>query len=254
MRRVNKRFFLSSSALAIVFVLILSVFPVWATSTSAEQDASITASGTVTSAYATAIGYQTRATGAYSFASGRLTLANEMDSFAAGYLSKAWGISATAMGYNTNATGNYTTALGVNTTANGTYAVAIGTSSNATRESSLALGTNVLANGTSAIGMGYGVKAGGRNSIALGTKINVTGDYSVGIGLRNFPGVPSIERPNIFVILGGNVGIDNPDPLSKLAVSGLPNTAPDGSGVDGILCITNLGNIWVDDDGTYDCA
>jgi len=51
----------------------------------------------------------------------------------------------------------------------------------------------------------------------------------------------------------GNVGIGTTNPLSKLAVNGLPNTPPDSSGIYGIVCITNNGNMWVDDDGAYDC-
>ncbi|MCA9939842.1 MAG: hypothetical protein KC418_14460 [Anaerolineales bacterium] len=42
----------------------------------------------------------------------------------------------------------------------------------------------------------------------------------------------------------GNVGIGTTNPLSRLAVSGLPNSAPDGSGFGGLLCITNNGNIF----------
>ena len=51
----------------------------------------------------------------------------------------------------------------------------------------------------------------------------------------------------------GNVGIGTTNPQSKLAVSGLPTSPPDGSGNKGVVCITNDGNMWVDDDGTNDC-
>ncbi len=53
----------------------------------------------------------------------------------------------------------------------------------------------------------------------------------------------------------GNVGIGTTGPKSKLAVAGLPSSPPvgDTSGTRGIVCITNDGNMWVDDDGTYDC-
>ena len=52
----------------------------------------------------------------------------------------------------------------------------------------------------------------------------------------------------------GNVGIGTTNPKSKLAVSGLPKTPPDTSGMAGMLCVTNDGNIWVDDDSIYDCT
>ena len=51
----------------------------------------------------------------------------------------------------------------------------------------------------------------------------------------------------------GNVGIGNTSPLSKLAVSGLPTSAPDSSGNAGVVCVTNDGNFWLDSDGTADC-
>ena len=51
----------------------------------------------------------------------------------------------------------------------------------------------------------------------------------------------------------GNVGIGTMNPLSKLAISGLPNTPPDASGNAGVVCVTNDGNLWIDDDGINDC-
>lgn len=45
----------------------------------------------------------------------------------------------------------------------------------------------------------------------------------------------------------GRVGIGMWTPLkSKLGVKGLPTSPPDASGVAGMLCITNDGNIWID--------
>ncbi|MBF0471937.1 MAG: hypothetical protein HQL48_11275 [Gammaproteobacteria bacterium] len=51
----------------------------------------------------------------------------------------------------------------------------------------------------------------------------------------------------------GNVGIGTTSPASKLAVSGLPTTAPDNSGNAGVVFVTNNGNFWLDNDGTADC-
>ncbi len=50
-----------------------------------------------------------------------------------------------------------------------------------------------------------------------------------------------------------NVGIGTTTPGSKLAVVGLPTSPPDASGNQGTVCITNDGNMWVDDDGVNDC-
>lgn len=52
---------------------------------------------------------------------------------------------------------------------------------------------------------------------------------------------------------GGNVNIKATEQITlqtpKLNINSLPNTPPDGSGTRGIVCITNNGNMWVDDDG-----
>ncbi|MCP3890722.1 MAG: hypothetical protein GY702_17900 [Desulfobulbaceae bacterium] len=51
----------------------------------------------------------------------------------------------------------------------------------------------------------------------------------------------------------GNLGVGTMNPLSKLAVSGLPTSPPDVSGNAGVVCVTNDGNFWLDNDGTADC-
>jgi hypothetical protein len=120
----------------------------------------------------------------------------------------------------------------------------------------------------------------GTGPVTYNIPIDVTGQLSAGttttargILIRNFGGTGTAT--NVYGIymeqqtkgtntyqmysvggksyFGGNIGIGVTNPQSKLAVAGLPNSAPDGSGTKGILCITNNGNIWVDDDGTYDC-
>jgi len=51
----------------------------------------------------------------------------------------------------------------------------------------------------------------------------------------------------------GNLGVGVIAPQSKLAVSGLPTAPPDASGNAGVVCVTNNGNFWLDNDGTADC-
>jgi hypothetical protein len=51
----------------------------------------------------------------------------------------------------------------------------------------------------------------------------------------------------------GNVGIGTNRPVSKLAVSGLPTSAPAGDTTVGMLCITDKGNIWIDQTPTTPC-
>lgn len=84
--------------------------------------------------------------------------------------------------------------------------------------------------------------------------------------------INSFGRHTILNLKLGNVGIGRTDPVaklqvagdayfegkvgigvgmwtplkSKLGVKGLPTSPPDGSGVAGMLCITNDGNIWID--------
>lgn len=57
----------------------------------------------------------------------------------------------------------------------------------------------------------------------------------------------------LVVTNSGNVGVGTTSPRSKLAVSGLPTAPPDASGNAGVVCVTNDGNFWLDNDGTNDC-
>ena len=62
-----------------------------------------------------------------------------------------------------------------------------------------------------------------------------------------------LDQERMRIDSSGNVGIGNTSPVSKLAVSGLPTSAPDNSGNAGVVCVTNDGNFWLDSDGTADC-
>ena len=74
-----------------------------------------------------------------------------------------------------------------------------------------------------------------------------------GAGTRSidFYGGPAV--PLVRITGSGNVGIGATNPQAKLAVSGLPTAPPDTSGSAGMVCVTNDGNFWLDNDGTYDC-
>ncbi len=98
--------------------------------------------------------------------------------------------------------------------------------------------------------MGFETVVTGPNSTAMGTKIIVTGYNSFGIGLDYV--ARAITQPNPMAIMGGNVGIGTVSPQSALAVSGLPTAPPDGT-TGRMLCVDGSGNLWIDEDGTYDC-
>lgn len=73
--------------------------------------------------------------------------------------------------------------------------------------------------------------------------------YGTGTDLRLYGGGERVTFQG-----DGNVGIGTTTPASRLAVAGLPSAPPDGSGTRGIVCITNAGNMWVDEDGVGDCS
>jgi hypothetical protein len=82
-------------------------------------------------------------------------------------------------------------------------------------------------------------------------KINAgEGGFNFGTNLQRIEANTGLEQLKIKA--GSEIVLDAG---SKLKINGLPNTPPagDSSGTKGILCITNAGNVWIDDDDTYDC-
>ncbi|MFA5652387.1 MAG: tail fiber domain-containing protein, partial [Candidatus Paceibacterota bacterium] len=197
------------------------------------------ASGSGTNAsghFSTAMGYRTNASGGYSTAMGYATDASGWYSTAMGYYTNASGTSSTAMGYYTNASGGASTAMGHATTASGLYSTAMGQSTTASGGASTAMGSNTNASGWYSTAMGYATDASGWYSTAMGREITAQGDYSFGIGLNDPASNHIITQANTMAIMGGFVGIETLNPLSKLSVGGdgVANTGIYGYGTTGI--------------------
>ncbi|MHC4693842.1 MAG: hypothetical protein ACYS67_13955 [Planctomycetota bacterium] len=136
---------------------------------------------------------------------------------AMGYNTNASKGSSTAMGYQTTASGNYSTAMGSSTIASGDHSTAMGTQTTASDFYSTAMGSSTTASGMSSTATGYATNASGYCSTAMGTRIIAQGDYSFGIGLYEHAWV--IDQDNTMAIMGGNVGIGETSPGSKLSVT-----------------------------------
>lgn len=80
-------------------------------------------------------------------------------------------------------------------------------------------------------------------------------EFSKGTGIRfvTTPNDATNKIDSMWLAPNGDVGIGTRDPLSKLAVNGLPTAQPDASGNAGVVCVTIDGNFWRDNDGTIDC-
>ena len=80
----------------------------------------------------------------------------------------------------------------------------------------MAIGYVAQTNNNLAIAIGNNTIASAPNSVALGNSIQVGGTYSVGIGLDNVN--RGFNRPNVMVIMGGNVGIGTTNPTNILTI------------------------------------
>ena len=160
----------------------------------------------------TASGLGTVAFGNGSTASGNYSTAFGNGNVASGQNSTSFGIQNTANNYNSTAFGNLNTASGNTATAFGSSNVAIG-------NFSTSWGENNGATGRTSTAFGYLNTAGGDYSTAFGTNMTVSGNYSVGIGLDENNSY-EVSNPNVFSIMGGNVGIGATAPQVALDISG----------------------------------
>jgi len=142
-----------------------------------------------------------------------------MRSFAFGGRSIARGDDSIALGYDAISISPYSIAIGYNALAQGDYAYAIGSEATAAANYSLALGYSAYA---------YGVYSTAFRSIW------VKGDYSFGINLSSETLPPEVELDNVFVIVGGCVGLGTVTPGTNTMLTVFKH--PDG---DQIVSIRN---------------
>jgi hypothetical protein len=151
-----------------------------------------------------------------------------LGSTATGARSTAWGVSSSATGTNSTAWGEYavasntdSTAWGYESSASGPYSTAFGTAA-ASGSLSTAWG-DATASGDYSTAWGLYTLASGLGSNAFGLDIAVSGAHSVGIGLEDVPTTTptySVAADNVFVVMGGKVGIGDTSPDYDLDVAG----------------------------------
>ncbi|MCB0534684.1 MAG: tail fiber domain-containing protein, partial [Saprospiraceae bacterium] len=140
-------------------------------------------------------------------------------STAFGINSKASGFGSTAFGLTASAIGSGSLATGIGTSATGDYSTAMGYSTTASGDYSTALGHSSIAGGNYSLAVGYDCSASGNYSTAIGRRIVVSGQNSIGIAL-NDQALNDITEDYIMAIMGGNVGINNKNPVFTLTVNG----------------------------------
>ena len=217
---------------------------------------------TASGGYSLSSGYNSSASQDYSIAMGNNSNASKENAIAIGYYSVSSGLGSVSLGYSSDATGNYSTALGRDNTASAEYSFASGYSSDATGYASVAIGWNTSATTNGAVAIGYGAdatgaystafgdtvasgvastamgnntEANGHYSTAMGFRMNVDGNYSFGISLNNPSTDYELTQANTMAIMGGNVGIGETTPTTKLGILGSPYVLTNsGKSVGGI--------------------
>lgn len=119
---------------------------------------------------------------------------------------------------------------GDTTTASGAFSTAWGANTIASDIDATAWGEHTTASGINSTTWGRYTVASGFTSTAFGRDIGVSGDYSVGIGLEDVPTTTptySVAANNVFVVMGGKVGIDNAAPDKTLDIVGDVNVTGD---------------------------
>tara|TARA_Y100000310_G_scaffold343667_1_gene452370 strand:+ start:2563 stop:3261 length:699 start_codon:yes stop_codon:yes gene_type:complete len=155
------------------------------------------------------------------------------------------------------ATGTFSFVAGRNTAACGAYSTAMGASSVASNTGAFAIGHSSVASGTYSTTMGSDTKASGSASTAMGHGSIASGKYSTAIGSN---GVASHQQSVVIDASSYTLDCETTEDYQfmtcadSFVLEGLPTTEPDNSGTQGMVCITNDGELWIDADGTFDCA
>ncbi|MBI4647251.1 MAG: hypothetical protein HY738_11855 [Bacteroidia bacterium] len=182
-----------------------------------------------------AIGYGALASGQNSAAFGA-SFATGSGSFAAGDLSEAAGEGSCSIGQENLSTGNHSITLGTYNLANGLYSTAIGYWNTTQLDNSVAIGYNNISSGNTSFALGIQTNSSGYNSYAFGDNTTASGNYSYAFGkgitasglntvawALNDQSLTNVTDNNVFVIMGGNVGIGTISPQYTLDVAGSCN-------------------------------
>lgn len=167
---------------------------------------------TLTGGDSAVIGYGSTTTGDFSLAAGKECVVAGDGSVAMGYQAKV---------YDANPSGiEGSVALGNGVNATGTYgAVALGYGTTATGANAMATGYQTEATGAYATAGGYQTKTSGLLSSSWGWGIECGGEVSACFALDDQTGT-NVTQDSVFVILGGNVGINETAPSESLVVNG----------------------------------